>query len=72
MDSHLQKLAERPSQYNDGEVKIGRVNVKDANFVVEKLGVRILLCVIGFVGGVAKGRLVGLEGLFAISDQRSP
>ena len=63
MDSHLQKLAERHSQYNDGEVKIGRVNVKDANFVVEKLGVRILPCVIGFVGGVAKGRLVGFEGV---------
>jgi len=63
MDSHLQKLAERHSQYNDGEVKIGRVNVKDANFVVEKLGVRVLPCVIGFVGGVAKGRLVGFEGV---------
>jgi hypothetical protein len=63
MDSHLQKLAERHSQYNDGEVKVGRVNVRDANFVVEKLGVRILPCVIGFVGGVAKGRLVGFEGV---------
>jgi hypothetical protein len=63
MDSHLQKLAERHSQYNDGEVKVGRVDVKDANFVVEKLGVRILPCVIGFVGGVAKGRLVGFEGV---------
>jgi hypothetical protein len=63
MDSHLQKLAERHSQYNDGEVKVGRVDVKDANFVVEKLGVRILPCVIGFVGGVGKGRLVGFEGV---------
>jgi hypothetical protein len=63
MDSHLQKLAERHSQYNDGEVKVGRVNVRDAHFIVEKLGVRILPCVIGFVGGVAKGRLVGFEGV---------
>jgi hypothetical protein len=63
MDSHLQKLAERHTQYNDGEVKIGRVNVRDASFIVEKLGVRILPCVIGFVGGVAKGRIVGFEGV---------
>ena len=63
MDSHLQRLAERHSQYNDGEVKIGRVNVRDANFVVEKLGVRVLPCVVGFVGGVAKGRIVGFEGV---------
>ena len=63
MDSHLQKLAERHCQYNDGEVKIGRVNVRDASFVVEKLGVRVLPCVIGFVGGVAKGRIVGFEGV---------
>jgi hypothetical protein len=63
MDSHLQKLAEKHSQYNDGEVKVGRVDVRNANFVVEKLGVKILPCVIGFVGGVAKGRLVGFEGV---------
>jgi hypothetical protein len=63
MDSHLQKLAERHSQYNDGEVKVGRVNVRDASFVVEKLGVRVLPCVIGFVDGVAKGRIVGFEGV---------
>jgi hypothetical protein len=63
MDSHLQRLAERHSQYSDGKVKVGRVDVRDAHFVVEKLGVRILPCVIGFVGGVAKGRLVGFEGV---------
>ena len=63
MDSHLQRLAERHSQYNDGQVKIGRVNVRDASFVVEKLGVRVLPCVVGFVGGVAKGRIVGFEGV---------
>jgi len=63
MDSHLQKLAERHGQYNDGDVKVGRVNVRDANFVVEKLGVRVLPCVVGFVGGLAKGRIVGFEGV---------
>lgn len=63
MDSHLQKLAERHSRYTDGEVMVGRVNVKDASFVVDKLGVRVLPCVIGFVGGVAKGRIVGFEGV---------
>ena len=63
MDSHLQKLAERHSQYNDGDVKVGKINVRDASFVVDKLGVRVLPCVIGFVAGVAKGRIVGFEGV---------
>jgi hypothetical protein len=63
MDSHLQRLAERHGRYNDGDVKVGRVNVRDAGFVVEKLGVRVLPCVIGFVGGLAKGRIVGFEGV---------
>ncbi len=63
MDAHLQRLAERHGQYGNGEVRVGRVNVRDAAFVVEKLGVRVLPCVIGFVGGVAKGRIVGFEGV---------
>jgi hypothetical protein len=62
MDSHLQRLAERQGQYND-DVKVGRVDVRDAGFVVEKLGVRVLPCVIGFVCGLAKGRIVGFEGV---------
>ena len=63
MDAHLQRLADRHGQYGDGEVKIGRVSVQDASFVVEKLGVRVLPCVIGFIAGVAKGRIVGFEGV---------
>lgn len=70
MDSHLQKLAERHSQYNDGRLKVGRVDVKDAGFVVEKLGVRVLPCVIGFVDGVAKGRIVGFEGVASGGNER--
>ena len=47
-----------------GDVRFGRVpDVRTAPFVVEKLGVRVLPCVIGFVDGVAVGRIVGFEGL---------
>ena len=63
MDTHLQRLAERHARYGSDEVKFGRVNVQDASFVVEKLGVRVLPCVVGFIGGIAKGRIIGFEGV---------
>ena len=40
-----------------------KIEVGDAPFLVGKLGVRVLPCVIGFVGGVGVERIVGLEGL---------
>ncbi|EHY56839.1 hypothetical protein ABEF95_004963 [Exophiala dermatitidis] len=63
MDQHCQKIAEKHAEYADADVSFARVDVKNAPFVVEKLGVRVLPCVIGFVKGVAKGRVTGFEGL---------
>lgn len=71
MDTHLETLAGR--HY---EVRFARVDVGNAPFVVEKLGVRVLPCVIGFKDGVGVERVVGFEGLGskgtdAISDFRT-
>lgn len=63
MDSHCQQIAEKHAEQQDADVAFARVDVKDAPFVVEKLGVRVLPCVIGFVKGVVKGRVTGFEGL---------
>lgn len=63
MDSHCEQIARKHSEYGDADVAFGRVNVKEASFVVEKLNIRVLPCVIGFVKGVVKGRVTGFEGI---------
>lgn len=63
MDSHCERIAERHAQQHEADVSFARIDVKNAPFVVEKLGVRILPCVIGFVKGVVKGKVTGFEGL---------
>ncbi|OCT50651.1 putative NTP binding protein [Cladophialophora carrionii] len=63
MDSHCEIIALKHAEYADGDVAFARINVNHAPFVVEKLGVRVLPCVIGFVKGVVKGRITGFEGL---------
>ena len=63
MDIHCEAIAEKHNEYDDGDVAFARINVNHAPFVVEKLSVRVLPCVIGFVKGVVKGRVTGFEGL---------
>ncbi|EXJ79977.1 hypothetical protein A1O3_08263 [Capronia epimyces CBS 606.96] len=63
MDDHCQQIAQKHAELADGDVSFARIDVKDAPFVVEKLGVRVLPCVIGFVKGVVKGKVTGFEGL---------
>ncbi|KEF61841.1 uncharacterized protein A1O9_03412 [Exophiala aquamarina CBS 119918] len=63
MDVHCEKIAETHAQQQEADVSFARIDVKNAPFVVEKLGVRILPCVIGFVKGVVKGKVTGFEGL---------
>lgn len=67
MDKHLQRLTEARTKYSasgdDQDVRFARVDVKDCPFLVEKLGVRVLPCVIGFIEGQGVGRVVGFEGL---------
>ncbi|KAE8382121.1 thioredoxin-like protein [Aspergillus bertholletiae] len=58
MDEHMRALATR--HY---DVRFARVDVRDTPFVVEKLKIRVLPCVIGFKDGIAAERVVGFEGL---------
>ncbi|KAF2668962.1 thioredoxin-like protein [Microthyrium microscopicum] len=58
MDSHLDVLA--PKHFDTRFIKI---NVDNAPFLVTKLNVRVLPCVIAFIDGVGVDRIIGFEGL---------
>lgn len=58
MDTHLESLA--PSHY---EARILKINVDNCPFLVTRLGVQVLPCVIAFIDGVGADRIVGFEGL---------
>ncbi|KAF8914016.1 hypothetical protein CPB84DRAFT_1758166 [Gymnopilus junonius] len=58
MDKHLEKLA---SKYLG--TRFFRVFVENIPWLVEKLFIKVLPCVICFVDGVAKDRLIGFEEL---------
>ncbi|KAF7115059.1 hypothetical protein CNMCM5793_001095 [Aspergillus hiratsukae] len=60
MDEHIRALATRHH-----EVRFARVDVRNTPFVVEKLSIRVLPCVIGFKDGIGVERVVGFEGLGA-------
>lgn len=71
MDRHLEEIAVGQRVLGgEEEVKWGRVDVKDAPFVVERMGVRILPCVVGFRDGLVVGRVVGFEGLLWMGPGR--
>jgi hypothetical protein len=63
MDQHCQHISTKHTEYGNADVAFGRIDVKNAPFVVEKLNIRVLPCVIGFVKGIAKGRITGFEGV---------
>jgi len=58
MDGHLSALAPVHLQ-----TRFLRIDVEHAPFLVEKLKVKVLPCVIAFVDGVGVDRVVGFEGL---------
>ncbi|KAK7060528.1 hypothetical protein VNI00_001294 [Paramarasmius palmivorus] len=58
MDKHLAKLA--PKYFN---TRFSRVFVENIPWLVEKLQIKVLPCVICFVNGIAKDRLIGFEEL---------
>ncbi|KAJ7929900.1 thioredoxin-like protein [Mycena leptocephala] len=58
MDKHLAKLA--PKYFN---TRFFRVFVENVPWLVERLGVKVLPCVICFVDGVSTDRLIGFEEL---------
>ena len=50
------------------ETKFAKMEVERAPFLTERLGVRVLPCVIAFVKGVGVDRVVGFEGLGGSGD----
>ena len=58
MDEHMRTLAARHH-----EVRFARADVRSTSFVVEKLKIKVLPCVIGFKDGIAVERVIGFEGL---------
>jgi thiol-disulfide isomerase/thioredoxin len=63
MDVHCETIAQAHAENIDADVAFAKIDVNNAPFVVEKLGVRVLPCVIGFAKGIVKGRITGFEGL---------
>ncbi|KAG6911211.1 hypothetical protein DXG01_003078 [Tephrocybe rancida] len=58
MDKHLASLAKKYFS-----TRFFRVFVENVPWLVERLGVKVLPCVICFVDGIAKDRLIGFEEL---------
>lgn len=58
MDGRLEVLAER--HY---EARFVSINVENAPFLVVKLGIQVLPCVIAFIDGVSVDRIIGFEGI---------
>ena len=58
MDGHLERLA--PLHF---DTRFLRINVENAPFLVTRLKVQVLPCVIAFKNGVSVDRIIGFEGL---------
>ncbi|GAA5835969.1 hypothetical protein JCM3766R1_005113 [Sporobolomyces carnicolor] len=58
MDKHLERLAEKHT-----DTLFFKADVANVPFLVNKLGVKVLPCVIGFAEGASKMKLVGFDEL---------
>lgn len=58
MDERLRLLAERHF-----DTRFVSINVVNAPFLVVKLEIQVLPCVIAFIDGVGKDRIIGFEGI---------
>ncbi|KAH8930242.1 thioredoxin-like protein, partial [Atractiella rhizophila] len=58
VDMHLQKLAQKHFR-----TLFLKINVLNSPFLVTKLSIQVLPCVMIFIDGVSKDRIVGFEGL---------
>ncbi|CAG8591475.1 10883_t:CDS:2 [Diversispora eburnea] len=53
----------RRCQIMDKHLTFVKIDVENANFLVVKLGIQVLPCVISFVDGIVVDRIIGFEGL---------
>ncbi|KAH8105915.1 GTPase inhibitor [Cristinia sonorae] len=63
MDGHLAKIA--PKYFS---TRFLRVFVENVPWLVEKLGIKVLPCVVCFVNGTTQGRIVGFDELGGTDD----
>ncbi|KAH8683080.1 thioredoxin-like protein [Tricladium varicosporioides] len=63
MDTHLETLA--PKHF---DTRFLKMNVENAPFLVTKLKIQVLPCVLAFVDGKSVDRIVGFEGLGYTQD----
>ncbi|KAF2457117.1 thioredoxin-like protein [Lineolata rhizophorae] len=65
MDGRLEALAPKHL-----DTRFLRINVEHAPFLVTRLKVQVLPCVISFVDGISVDRIIGFEGLGLFGDDR--
>jgi len=58
MDNHLEPLAAKHF-----DTRFIKINVDNAPFLVTKLNIKVLPCVLAFVDGISADRIIGFEGL---------
>ncbi|CAG8835795.1 16684_t:CDS:2, partial [Racocetra persica] len=58
MDKHLTTIAIRHFK-----TKFVKINVENAPFLVEKLAIQVLPCVISFIDGISVDRIIGFDDL---------
>ena len=63
VDRHLGELARKHF-----DTRFFKINAVEAPFFVDKLGVKVLPCIIMFMNGVAIDRIVGFEGIGGKDD----
>eukprot|EP00842_Homolaphlyctis_polyrhiza_P005788 jgi/Hompol1/620/HPOL_005366-RA len=63
MDKHLAELARRHPQ-----TRFLKIDVENAPFLVEKLKIKVLPCLMAFVDGIAVDKLLGFEGVAEKDD----
>ncbi|KNE71466.1 hypothetical protein AMAG_15694 [Allomyces macrogynus ATCC 38327] len=67
MDKHLEALAAKHFR-----TRFIKVNVENAPFLVDRLKVKVLPCVVLFVDGISKDRVIGFEELGNTDAFRTP
>lgn len=63
--SNLSQQSLAPAHY---EARLLKINVDNAPFLVTKLKIQVLPCVIAFIDGIGADRIVGFEGLGRTPD----
>jgi thioredoxin-like negative regulator of GroEL len=58
MDEHLERLARKHT-----DTKFVRVDVENVPFLVTKMEIQVLPCIVSFIDGVGTDRLLGFEGV---------